>query len=255
MTTSQKSIGVLGGLGPYAGLDLVHKIFDAIQGERDQDYLPLILFSFPADIPPRVEFLLGKTDDNPGYAMGELFIRLAQAGASVIGMPCNTAHSAPMLDVALDMLYKSGFKGQFVHMIEETGKYIKEHFPLARNVGVLCTQGAYAAKVFDSHFKKFDLNVLYPEAEGRDSLQKAISSPEYGIKAFSSPVTDLAQHSVAMQAKNLVDQNADLIILGCTELPLALTGNTFEGVPLLDPTRILAECLVKAFDPEKLKNK
>lgn len=252
MITSQKCIGVLGGLGPYAGLDLVHKIFDNCKAEYDQEHLPLMLYSFPNDIPPRVEFLLGKTEENPGYAMGELMVRLAQAGASVIGMPCNTAHSAPMLDVALDILYKSGFSGKFVHMIDETAQYIKEHYPQAKNVGVLCTQGAYSAKVFDSHFNKYGLNVLYPEDEGRASLQKAISSPEYGIKAFSSPITETAKNAVTAQAETLITKKADIIILGCTELPLALCGKEFHSVPLLDPTRVLARALIRNFDEKKL---
>lgn len=253
MFTSANCIGVLGGLGPYAGLDLVHKIFDCTNAKIDQEHLPVLLYSFPNDIPPRVEFLLGKTDINPGYAMGELMVRLAQAGASVIGMPCNTAHSAPMLDVALDILYKSGFKGQFVHMIVETAKYINAVYPHVKNVGVLCTQGAYTSKVFDMHFNKYGLNVLYLDDDGRKVLQNSISSPSYGIKAFSSPVTDKVKTDVELEAEYLAQHKADLILLGCTELPLALCGADFHGIPLLDPTRVLAESLIKAFDPTKLK--
>lgn len=252
--TSAKCIGVLGGLGPYAGLDLVHKIFDCTNAKIDQEHLPVLLYSFPNDIPPRVEFLLGKTDINPGYAMGELMVRLAEAGASVIGMPCNTAHSAAMLDIALDILYKSGFTGQFVHMITETAKYIQTVYPTVKNVGVLCTQGAYRSKVFDMHFNKYGLNVLYLDDDGRSHLQNDISNADYGIKAFSCPVTDIVKHDMELQAIHLAEQKADLILMGCTEIPLALSSTDFQGIPLLDPTKVLAESLVRTFDPTKLKH-
>ncbi len=253
-TTTAKCIGVLGGLGPYAGLDFVHKVFDCTNAATAQEHLPVLLYSFPNAIPPRVEFLLGKTTINPGYAMGELLVRLAKAGASVIGIPCNTAHSASILDVALDILFKSGFQGQFVHMIAETANHIRTVYPAAQNVGVLCTQGAYHSKVFDMHFNKYGLSVSYLEDEGRALLQNAISNSSYGIKAFSSPVTDRAKNDIGLQAAHLAEKNADCIIMGCTELPLALSGTDFQGIPLLDPTKILAESLIKAFDATKLKH-
>lgn len=247
------SIGVLGGLGPYAGLDLVKKIFDSCIAVKDQDHLPVMLYSFPGEIPPRVDFLLGSNPENPGNAMGDIMVRLAQAGATVMGMPCNTAHSPALLNLALERLYASGFTGKFVHMITETAAHIVATFPNVRRVGVLCTQGAFNAKVFDHHFAQSRLEVMYPDALGREQLQQAISSPTHGIKAFSNPVTATAHATVLTQAQKLLEQNADCIVLGCTELPLVLTGNTFEGVPLVDPTQILARSLVRTYAPEALK--
>ncbi len=140
-----------------------------------------------------MEFLLGSSPDNPGHAMGDIMVRLAQAGATVIGMPCNTAHSAPMLDVALERLKKSGFTGRFIHMITATADYLRKTFPEARRIGVLCTQGAYASQVFTQHFQPAGLEVIYPDDAGRDALQHAISDPDFGIKAFSQPVTAQAR--------------------------------------------------------------
>ena len=94
----RQCIGVVGGLGPYAGLDLVRKIFDRTRADHDQDHLPVMLYSFPGDIPVRPEFLLGLTRENPGEAIGDIMARMAEAGATIIGMPCNTAHSPRILD-------------------------------------------------------------------------------------------------------------------------------------------------------------
>lgn len=247
------SIGVLGGLGPYAGLDLVQKIFDCCVAVKDQDHLPVMLYSFPHEIPLRVEFLLGSSAENPGYAMGDILVRLARAGATVLGMPCNTAHSPAMLDVALERLVASGFTGRFVHMVIETVEHISATYPHARRIGVLCTQGAFRSRVFDLHFQRVGLETLYPDERGREELQRAISSPEYGIKAFSAPVTEQARAAIVVQAQQLQQRQADIILLGCTELPLVLTGNNFEDIPLVDPTQILARSLVRAFAPKSLR--
>lgn len=253
MSLPPSCIGVLGGLGPYAGLDLVHKIFDCSLAVKDQDHLPVMLYSFPAEMPPRVEFLLGTRAENPGHAMGNILIRLAQAGATVLGMPCNTAHSPSMLHVALERLYHSGFAGRFVHMITETAAYIAENYPRARRIGVLCTQGAFVSKVFDHHFQPIGLEVLYPDTAGRTTLQQAISASSYGIKAFSSPVTERACVDIKTQARQMLKQPVDIILLGCTELPLVLTGKAFEGIPIVDPTQVLARSLVRAYAPESLR--
>ena len=103
------------------------------------------------------------------------------------------------------------------------------------------------------HFNKLGLNVLYLDDDGRSHLQNDISNSVYGIKAFSSPVTNIVKNDVELQAIHLAERKADLILMGCTEIPLALSGTDFQGIPLLDPTKVLAESLVRAFNPAKLK--
>ena len=61
-----KMIGIVGGMGPYAGLDVARKIFDLTQAKKDQDHVPLTLISNPERIEDRTEFICGKTDINPG---------------------------------------------------------------------------------------------------------------------------------------------------------------------------------------------
>lgn len=247
------SIGILGGLGPYAGLDLVHKIFDNTNASVDQEHLPVMLYSFPGEIAPRVEFLTGTTDLNPGYAMGNIMVRLAQAGATVMGMPCNTAHSEAILAPALERLRASGHKVRFIHMIEATIGFLQTHYPQAKKVAIFCTKGAFASGVFTKPFETSGYTVMYPDAQGRNNVQNAISNRDYGIKAFSDPVTDKARLLLRTQALSFKENRADIILMGCTEVPLALKREDCEGIPLIDPTKVLARALVKAFAPERLR--
>ena len=169
-------IGIVGGVGPHAGLDLTRKLFDHTRAEADQEHLPVMLYSFPDRIGERPAFLLGKTADNPGEAIGDIMAELARAGATVIGMPCNTAHSPRILDAALEKLNATGRPVRFVHMIDAVVRHVRQR----------CGEGAR-------------------------------------------------------------------VILGCTEIPLALPEKELGGVPLIDATDVLARELVRAFAPEKLR--
>ena len=119
-------IGIVGGVGPHAGLDLTRKLFDQTRAEADQEHLPVMLYSFPDRIGERPAFLLGKTADNPGEAIGDIMAELARAGATVIGMPCNTAHSPRILDAALEKLNATGRPVRFVHMIDAVVRHVRQ---------------------------------------------------------------------------------------------------------------------------------
>lgn len=82
MKTDTGAIGVLGGVGPYAGLDLMRKIFDQTEANCDQEHLSVIQYSLSEHIIDRTRFLLGETDENPGEAIGEIMgAAWAKAGA------------------------------------------------------------------------------------------------------------------------------------------------------------------------------
>lgn len=253
MKTDTGAIGVLGGVGPYAGLDLMRKIFDLTEAHSDQEHLSVIQFSLSEHIADRTRFLLGETEANPGEAMGEIMVRLARAGAVVIGVPCNTAHSPRIMDVALARLREEAPDVRFVHMIDAVIAAIREMLPDAKRIGVLSTKGTYATGLYQDALEGAGLVAVFPDEAGRDRVQEAISNRTYGIKAQSNPVTSEARKALADEAGRLVEQGAEGIILGCTEIPLALTEDSLHGVPLIDATKILARALIQTFAPEKLK--
>ena len=92
-------IGIVGGMGPLAGLDVFKKITEETPVTSDQEHAPVLLFSVPAQIPDRTEFLLGREKTNPAIAISEIILTLEKAGARVVGIPCNTAHSPRIFDV------------------------------------------------------------------------------------------------------------------------------------------------------------
>ena len=244
-------IGIVGGVGPLAGVDIVKKIIEETNARRDQDHVPVLLSSQSHRIPDRTEYLLGKEPINPGIAISEIALELEKAGATVLGIPCNTAHSPRIFDVVQEELQNNGSNVQVLHMVAETAKFIKEHFPEA-NVGVLSTIGTRNTGLYKQVIEEFGLKCIEPNDTLQNKVHAAIYDETYGIKAFSSPVTNRAHDQLVAAIQELKGEGAQVIILGCTELPLALREKSYSGLPVIDPNRILARALIHAVDPGKL---
>ena len=185
-------IGIVGGVGPHAGLDLTRKLFDHTRAEADQEHLPVMLYSFPDRIGERPAFLLGKTADNPGEAIGDIMAELARAGATVIGMPCNTAHSPRILDAALEKLNATGRPVRFVHMIDAVVRHVRQRCGEGARVGILSTLATLETRLYQDSLERAGLEALHPAPDGCARVQEAISNREYGIKA-RNPITERAR--------------------------------------------------------------
>lgn len=247
-------IGVIGGMGPYAGLDLVRKIFDQTVANKDHDHLPVALLSYPGHIPDRSPFLFGDTDLNPAHAMVDLAERLEAAGCSVAAVPCNTAHTPPIFDVLRDELAARGAGIRILHMIEETVGFVREHYPDLRRLGVLSTTAIYRFEVYKRTLEAAGYEVVRLDAEGQEELVNAtIFDHEWGLKAHSNPPTEEARARLLRAVERMKRGGAEAIILGCTELPLVLDGPTAHGLPLIDPTVATARALIAATFPDRLR--
>jgi aspartate racemase len=85
-------IGIVGGVGPLAGLDIFKKIIEETVATKDQEHVPVVLSSQPHRIADRTAFLLGKENQNPAIALKDILLELDKAGARVAAIPCNTSH-------------------------------------------------------------------------------------------------------------------------------------------------------------------
>lgn len=244
-------IGIVGGVGPLAGVDIVKKIIEETNARRDQDHLPVLLSSQAHRIKDRTAYLLGKEPINPGHALAEIAYELQQAGATVVAIPCNTAHSPRIFDVVKEDLAAKQANVKLLHMVEETAKFIKDSYQDAK-VGVLSTTGTRNSGLYKHVIERFDLSSIEPSDELQEKIHSAIYDETYGIKAYSSPVTNRAHDALVAAIQELKAHGAQVIILGCTELPLALREKSYFGLPVVDPNRILARALINELDPSKL---
>lgn len=248
-----EAIGIVGGLGPFAGLDLNRKIFESVRAEKDQQYPDVCLISASRSIGDRTEYLLnpaGKT--NPAGSIAKVIQKLALIGAVAIGVPCNTAHAPPIWqELTKELSDLLATKIKLLHMIAETKTYIQASYPNAK-AGLLATRGSYQTKVYEQVFSEpRALEILVPSLEEQEIVNNAIYNTEYGVKGAPPTQWARAAKDFAVIARNLMAEGADIIIMGCTEIPLALTD---ASLPLIDPTLILARALLREICPEKLKS-
>ncbi|NQV73642.1 aspartate/glutamate racemase family protein [bacterium] len=242
-------IGILGGMGPQAGVDLASKIISQTRAEKDQDHIPLLLVGDPL-VPDRTAFLFGRTDINPALAMAKSVKMLIASGAKCIGIACNTAHSPPIFDVFERSVKEAYPDANVLHLIQETVRGIQAQFPLAGKIGILATQGSYEFRLYDNPLSEAGFSPLRPT--NTELLTDAIFNPKVGIKACSAPPTSEARSWIISCIDNLIDQGAEAIILGCTELPLAVPESSHRGVSLIDPGLMLARALIEACAPDRL---
>ncbi len=246
------AIGVVGGVGPYAGLDLMRKIFDQTVASKDQEHLDVYLSNIPSEIQDRTDFLL-HGGDNPARGLLLSAQKLISIGATTIVIPCNTAHAQKIFGMVKEQLATEHPNVQLLHMIEETAKEITRQFPADVTIGLMATLGTHAAKVYQQTLASYpQVTIIEPDIAEQRCIHEAIYNQSYGIKAVS-PVTEMAIQSIKKEGQRLIDRGAQALILGCTELPLALKNGDLS-VPLIDPTLVLARSAIAATASDKLRS-
>lgn len=225
----KKSLGILGGMGPLATAKLFEKIVLLTDANKDQEHIHVIIDN-NTYIADRTSYILGNSSEDPKTQLIESAKRLEKAGADFIIMPCNTAHN----------FYKDIIKEiniDFLNMIEETAKYIKNTYPDMEKVGLLATDGTLKAKVYDKVFEKYGLEIIKPTGDN----QKAVYDLIYNIKEGISQEEFSGFYKAMDEIK---ENNVDLFIAGCTEISVALDLYKLEG-NFVDPMDAIAVSAIK----------
>lgn len=196
-------IGILGGMGPLATAYFLTRFVQLTDAERDQDHLHIIVDDY-AMIPDRTAHLTSNGPDPLPY-MIEAGLRLKNAGAEIVTMPCNTAHYyyEPLRKaVGLD----------FVHMPRTAAEAAVKAVGPGGKVGVLATVGTISNGIYKRELEALGCEEVIPGPAGQEIVTKAIYD---GVKAGKGP------ESVAGFIKavdELDEKGARAMILGCTEL-------------------------------------
>ena len=230
-----KTLGIIGGMGPMAGCDLLKKIILNTDAKCDQEHIHTILDSNTAIADRTAAILSGGKD--PTEELQKSAKRLYEAGAEVIVMSCNTAHY--FYDAVAECV-----PVPVLHMPRLTAEYMKKRG--ITRAALLATDGTIQSGVYGRALSP--MTVLTPEGED----QKAIMSLIYDGVKRGDPHFDVTR--VQETLSHLAQAGAEAFILGCTELPIAFSQFPLEG-RTVDPTLVLARAAVKAcgapLTPEK----
>eukprot|EP01059_Diplonema_ambulator_P020860 TRINITY_DN347_c0_g1_i3.p1 TRINITY_DN347_c0_g1~~TRINITY_DN347_c0_g1_i3.p1 ORF type:complete len:414 (+),score=87.14 TRINITY_DN347_c0_g1_i3:59-1300(+) len=250
-TSKTVCIGIGGGVGPAAGVMLHKKIIEAtVSDGTDQSHCEVHHISRP-DVADRTSYLLGESNVSPAVGMARTMAALAESViasgkiTAVTGVPCNTFHAPRIWDEFVRILDDEGISNtvKLVHMLDETVNAINVMVPGARRVGLLSTTGTRQSRVYADLLEPQGFTVVQVEESLQHLVHDAIYNRSWGVKAVQ-PTTPEACAAFRMFASDLIQQGADAIILGCTEIPLALPMAELNGVPLIDPMAVLARAVV-----------
>ena len=226
--SKQKTVGVMGGLGPEATLDFFAKVLTRTGAGTDQEGLHLLINNNPK-VPNRNE-AVANTGPSPAPMLAEMARALEGAGADFLVMVCNAAHAFEgAITDAVDI--------PFVSLIEETVRATVQALPEVRKVGVLGSSGCLDARLYQNAFAAHGVRVLVPEGETREEFMTLL----YRIKAGDKGAE--VREAMRRLAEGLVQQGAEAVVAGCTEVPLVLFESDLP-CPLINSTDVLVDAAI-----------
>lgn len=204
-----QTIGILGGMGSYATVEIFRRIVDAFPAEKEWER-PRIVIDNNCAMPSRVRAILyGEKRNQLTYEMGESIRHLVDSGASCILIGCITAHC---------FLEELPYQNLIINAIEETSKYVP-----TGTVTILCTEGTMDVGIWDKALK--DCDVIYPNSTQMVQLREFIEIVKQG------KITEEKRRQFAEYVNSFP---GDTLLLGCTELPVLL-GNQISEKNIIDP--------------------
>ena len=228
-------IGILGGMGTQAGLDFCNKLAKLNVGKLDQQYPMFVLYN-KSNTPKRPENL--KKYYNVLKALIEGCKMLQKNKCKFIVMPCNTAHYWQE-----DIQKKINIP--LISMPKEVYKHARKNCKKNSKIGILCTEATLKTKVYNKYFDN-GFNLVSPnKILQKNSVNKSIKFVKMGrIKE--------AERVIRPAVKYLIKNKCKKIILGCTELPIAIFAyKSFKKIKkskvFIDPNLLLAEVSLKKY--------
>ena len=228
-------IGILGGMGTQAGLDFCNKLAKINRGKLDQQY-PLFILYNKSDTPKRPENL--KKYFNVLNALVKGCKMLQKNKCKFIVMPCNTAH------YWYDDIQKK-INIPILSMPKEVFLSTKKTCKKNSKIGLLSTEATLETKVYHKYFDK-DFQLVSPI----NSLQK--TSVNKSIKYVKMGKIKEAEKAIRPAVNYLMKIKCKKIILGCTELPIAIFAfKSFKKIKqskiFIDPNLLLANVSMKKY--------
>jgi len=246
---NREIIGVIGGAGVAAGAELVRRLeqkVTSLGAYRDAHHPEVILWQ-ATDVPSRSMFLEGRGPSFiPGYV--EIGRKLKACGVTRIAMSCNTAH------YAIDQIERAvGIP--VINLIRESVLAVERVKSKNCTVGVLCSDGTRRVELFDSYFRTLTPNVqvIYPDEFFQKKVTKGICNVK-NLLRNSCAVEENPNGLFVQVVRHLESQGADVILEGCTEIPLAVNASDFITSIGVDSLNVLVDaifkCWMKQCDPD-----
>ncbi len=224
-----KKIGIIGGIGPESTLDYYKRIISAFQ-RQDADYPEIIIYS--ANLTELMQILNAEDWGRLTDWLLDKIKSLHRAGAEFAVIGSNTPH------IVFDALISKS-PLPMLSIIEETCR--KARGLGLKKLGLMGTKFTMSSDFFQKPFHNQGMSVVVPEEEDQNLIHhRLFSEIELGIIKDST-----REEILAIVRRMIAKDGIDSVILGCTELPLILDKDKYEGILFLNTTAIHAESIVR----------
>ena len=224
---SEKVVGILGGMGPEATVDLMQRIIRLTPATDDIDHIRCIVDNNPK-VPSRIRAIIEGNGTDPGPCMADMGKRLEKWGADFLVIACNTAHAYyEYVQQAVDI--------PVIHLIDLVVERAMEMFPHSRKIGILASTAVQMTGLYIKRFKPLGIEAIYPDSEQQQNLFKLIRQ----IKTGNTGTTVISQYQQICE--HLKMQKAEFAIIACTELSVL---SADLPIKTIDAAEILAQEIV-----------
>ena len=226
-----KRLGILGGMGPAASAEYITRLIQQTPATCDQEHIPFVLWNNP-QIPDRsTSMRAGDSKPLPYLIEGILALRYSQCDLIVI--PCNTAH------FWFDELIKHDVP--IIHIVDSVANALRG-VNVTGTVGVMGTQGTIEFGLYQNHLGKLGWDCIVPTTEEMDTLVQP------AIDLIKSGQLDQAHDMFMSVVDSLIARGAQAVVLGCTEIPLAVREESRNGTPLINSIDSLVKVAINEFN-------
>ena len=228
-----KRLGILGGMGPAASAEFMVRLVAQTPAEKDQDHIPTILWSDPT-VPDRSTSLL-KNDDKPLPYLLDGIRGLFSAGCNLIVIPCNTAH------FWYSELARQNPRVTIIHIVDSVADALRDVNVVDSTIGLMGTQATIELGLYQYKLNKQGWNCIVPSKDEMDTLVQP------AIDLIKANRIDEAHPMLMTVIHSLIAKGAKAVVLGCTEIPLAIKEGTVQNIPTINSIDSLVKSAIKYF--------
>jgi len=227
-----KRLGILGGMGPAATAEFYRRLIEQKPASCDQEHIPVVIWGDPT-VPDRSTSLMNR-DDLPWEKLKAGILGLKDAGCDRIVIPCNTAH------FWYDRMNQLGVPiKHIVGSVAEELKSLKIH---SGTIGIIGTKATMSLGLYQHYLNNQGWSCITPSTSEMDTYVQP------AIELIKSNDIEAARELLMIAIDKLLPYGVKAIVLGCTEIPLAVRETQHKSIPLINSIDSLVKAVIKEYN-------
>lgn len=227
-----KRLGILGGMGPAATAEFYRRLVEQTPASCDQDHIPVVVWADPT-VPDRSTSLMNR-DDLPWEKLKAGILGLKNAGCDSIVIPCNTAH------FWYERMSQLGLP--IHHIVGSVATELKSLGIYSGSIGIIGTKATMSLGLYQNYLNNKGWPCVTPSTYEMDMYVQP------AIELIKSNDIEAARELLMTAIDKLLPYGVKAIVLGCTEIPLAVKETHYKNVPLINSIDSLVKVAIKEFD-------